>query len=178
MSAVIRGHLLGCGGNMKFDRRIAIAAVLATGAASGACAQTAAKHKDSTKSKHKEAKPTIATLQHEIEEMHNQLQSEIDLLKQQLVQRDAQLAAAQESAATAQQQAASATAQTQSVANTAQQSAAAVSSLQTTVQQARAANEQVAAQVQTVADDTKAIRKAVEEPTALHYKGITLTPGG
>lgn len=163
---------------MKFDRRIAIAAVLATGAASGACAQTAAKHKDSTKSKHKEAKPTIATLQHEIEEMHNQLQSEIDLLKQQLVQRDAQLAAAQESAATAQQQAASATAQTQSVANTAQQSAAAVSSLQTTVQQARAANEQVAAQVQTVADDTKAIRKAVEEPTALHYKGITLTPGG
>ena len=86
---------------MKVTRRIAVAALFATGAASGAYAQTAARHRDSTKSKHKEVQPTIATLQHEIEEMHNQLQSEIDLLKQQLVQRDAQLAAAQESAATA-----------------------------------------------------------------------------
>ena len=96
---------------MKITRRIAVAAVLATGAASSACAQTAAKHKDSAKLKHKEDKPTIATLQREMEEMHDQLQSEIDLLKQQLSQRDAQLAAAQDSAASAQQQAASSAAQ-------------------------------------------------------------------
>ena len=167
---------------MKVTRRIAIAALLATGAASGASAQTAAKHKESSKTKHKEARPSIATLQHEMEEMHEQLQTEIDLLKQQLSQRDAQVtasvAAAQDSAASAQQQAASASAQTQAVTSSVQQNASAVSTLQTTVQQNQTANEQVATQVQAVAADTTAIKKAVEEPASLRYKGITLTPGG
>lgn len=163
---------------MKVRRRIAVTALMVTGAGSAACAQTAAKHKDNASSKHKEGRPTVATLQREIEEMHNQLQSEIDLLKQQLAQRDAQLAAAQESAATAQQQAATASAQTQAVASTVQQNAATVTGLQATVQQTQAASEQATAQVQSVASDTKAIRKAVEEPAAIHYKGVTLTPGG
>ncbi|MGI4829557.1 MAG: hypothetical protein ACRYFU_15375 [Janthinobacterium lividum] len=168
---------------MKSLRRVAIATLLAAGTVGAVQAQTASGTRHTTKAKHKTRKPaahtvSAAMLQQQMHEMHDQLQTEIDLLKQQVAQRDAQLAVAQQTAQSAQQQAAVATTQTDAVNNSVQQNAAAVSTLQTTVQQNQTATAAVATQVQQVAQDTQVIRKAVEEPAAIHYKGITLTPGG
>ena len=168
---------------MNKIRRVALATLLASGTLAAAQAQTASGARHAPKPKHKARRTaapqaSIASLQHQMQEMHDQLQTEIDLLKQEVAQRDVQLATAQQTAQSAQQQAAVAATQTEAVSSSVQQNAAAVSTLQTTVQQDQTATAAVATQVQQVAQDTQVIRKAVEEPAAIHYKGITLTPGG
>ena len=66
---------------------------------------------------------------------------------------------------------ADATAQQQ--ANT--ENAAAVSTLQSTVSDMKTVNASV---VSSLTDETAAIKKSINSPAVLHYKGITLAPGG
>ena len=103
------------------------------------------------------------------------MQGQIDSLKTDLAAKDAQLKQAQQAAADAQAAAAkaeaAATAQQQAVT----ENAAAVTTLQTTVTDLKANDVSLAT---TVSDETASIKKAIANPTTLHYKGITLTPGG
>ena len=103
------------------------------------------------------------------------MQGQIDGLKTNLADKDAQLKQAQQAAADAQAAAdkaqAAATAQQQAVSD----NAAAVTTLQTTVTDLKGNQVSLAT---TVSDETAKIKKDIAAPNALHYKGITLTPGG
>ncbi|HEY0264663.1 MAG TPA: hypothetical protein VGC07_09070 [Granulicella sp.] len=108
------------------------------------------------------------------EEMRSQ-QAQIDALKTQNAEKDAKLAAAAQDAQAANTAAASATAQTQSVSSSVQANTDAVTGLKTTVSDLQTANSGLA---QTISDTKKDLSEKVDSPTSLHYKGVTITPGG
>jgi Skp family chaperone for outer membrane proteins len=123
----------------------------------------------------KPAAPAGPTVQQQIDDMKQQFQGEIDGLKADLATKDEQLKQAQQAAADAQAAAAKAeadaTAQQQAVTD----NASAVTTLQSTVSDLKINAVSLAT---TVSDETTNIKKAINNPTTLHYKGITLTPGG
>src|SRR3984885_1422643 len=128
--------------------------------------------------KHAAKKPVVPagpTVQQQIDDMKQQFQGEIDGLKADLATRDEQLKQAQQTAADAQAAAAKAeadaTAQQQAVTD----NSTAVTTLQSTVSDLKDNSVSLAT---TVSDENAAIKKAIANPTTLHYKGITLTPGG
>lgn len=119
--------------------------------------------------------PPPPTVAEQIEALRQEMQGQINSLKTDLADKDAQLKKAQQAAADAQAAAdkaqAAATAQNQAVT----ENATAVTTLQSTVTDMKAANVSI---VTTLSDETSAIKKAIANPTTLHYKGINLTPGG
>ena len=120
-------------------------------------------------------KPPKPTVEEQIQSLREELQSQIDGLKQDLASKDTQLRQAQQTAAEA--QAAAAKAQTDATAQqqAATENAAAVSTLQSTVTDLKG---NAVSLVTTVSDENAAIRKAIESPDSIHYKGITLSPAG
>ena len=128
--------------------------------------------------KHKAAKPKGPTLEEQIEALRLQMQGQqgqIDSLKTNLSDKDAQLKQAQQAAADA----AAAAARAQQAADAQQQAItqneSAVNTLNSTVTDLKANQVSLAT---TVSDETGNLKKAISNPTTLHYKGITLTPGG
>lgn len=125
---------------------------------------------------HKRAeKPKGPTVEEQIQQLRQEMQSQIDSLKSDLATKDAALKEAQQQAADA--QAAAAKAQD---AATAQQQAVtenndAVTKLQSTVTDLKTNSASLAS---TISDETTAIKKAIGSPDELHYKGITLSPAG
>jgi hypothetical protein len=121
------------------------------------------------------AKPAGPTVEEQIQSLRQEMQGQIDGLKSNLADKDAQLKQAQQAAADAQAAAsraqAAATAQQQAVSD----NASAVTTLQTTVTDLKGNQTSLAA---TVSDETAAIKKSIASPDTLHYKGITITPGG
>ena len=122
-----------------------------------------------------EHKPSV---QSQIEELRQEMESQrgqIDSLKQQLSDRDVQLQQAQQAAQQAQQAAQAA----QQAANDQQQTLSsnkeAVSNLQTSVNDLKTTNTELATSVK---KQNEEVRKAIESPDALHFKGITLSPTG
>ncbi len=103
------------------------------------------------------------------------MQTQIDSLKNNLADKDAQLKQAQQAAADAQAAAAKAQQAASSEEQAVTDNAAAVTTLQSTVTDMKNAN---ASAVSSLSDDTAAIKKSIANPSSLHYKGITLTPGG
>jgi len=124
---------------------------------------------------HKTAAPAGPTVQEQIDQMKQQFQGEIDSLKSDLSAKDAELQQAKQAAADAQAAAAKAEAAANAQQQAATDNAAAVSTLQSTVSDLKANAISLAT---TVSDETTAIKKAVNSPDALHYKGITLSPAG
>ncbi len=125
--------------------------------------------------KHVAKKPPKPTVEDQINALRQEFQGQIDGLKSDLAAKDEQVKQAQQAAADAQ-----AAAQKAEADATAQQSAltensAAVSTLQSTVTDMKAAN---ASAVSSFSDDAAAIKKEIASPEALHYKGITLSPAG
>jgi hypothetical protein len=119
--------------------------------------------------------PEGPTVEEQIQALRQELQGQIDSLKSNLADRDSQLKQAQQAAADAQASAARAEA-----AATAQQQAftentAAVSTLQSSVSDLKTNQASLAT---TISDETSAIKKAIANPDALQYKGITLSPAG
>jgi hypothetical protein len=158
----------------------ALAILALTVAVTAGSAQTAASSPGTAKKTvhHKAPVPKGPSVEAQIEELRQQEQTDrgqIDSLKQQLSDRDTQLQAAQQAAQQAQaaaqtaQQAATAEQQTLS-ANT-----EAVSSLQSSVTDLKANSVSIAGTIQQQQADTK---KMFENPEAIHYKGITLSPAG
>jgi hypothetical protein len=151
--------------NLKALAALALALILPYG-----IAQTSS----SPKSK---KKPTAseAAVQAQIDALRNDMQSQIQSLKQQLSEKDAQLQQAQQAAAAAQ----AAAQQAQQAAQQAQQANAtnteAVTSLQGAVTDLKTNNASLA---QTVQDNQKQTKTAIENPDVIHFKGITLSPTG
>ncbi len=154
--------------------KMTLIAVLAAGSLMTAQAQsTSSDGATKPKPKHrvvkkKEAGPTV---EQQIQDLKQQMQTQIDGLKQQLADRDAQVAAAQQAAQAAQQSAQAAASQASAAQSANTANADAVTNLQTAVGDIKTTTAQV--QVQQTE-----LKKQVMEPTTLHYKGITLTPGG
>jgi hypothetical protein len=140
-----------------------------TYAADPAPAPVAKKHKAIAK-----PKPAPVTAE-QLEELKHEMELQINALKDQISDRDVKLKEAQDAAAAAQATAtaaqAAANTQTQAVTD----NAAAVTTLQSTVTDLK--SNQVSL-VGTIQDDQAKVKKAIESPDSLHYKGATITPGG
>jgi len=163
-------------GPMNFKLKAAAAAMLAASLVASFAyasdpAPTAKKHVATKKA----STPPPPTVAQQIQALREEMQSQIDSLKTNLADKDAQLKKAQQAATDAQAAAdkaqAAASAQNQAVSD----NAAAVNTLQSTVTDMKSAN---ASAVASLSDETAAVKKAIANPTTLHYKGITLTPGG
>ncbi len=111
----------------------------------------------------------------QIQALKTDMQGQIDAMKADLAAKDAALAAAQKAAADAQAAAdkanAAVSAQTQAVSD----NASAVGTLQTTVTDLKANAVSLAT---TVSDETSAIKKSINSPNVLHFRGVEITPGG
>jgi len=161
---------------MNFKLKTTAAAILAASliASCGYASDVtppAKKHSATKKAK----TPPAPTVEEQIQALRQELEGQINGLKTDLADKDAQLKKAQQAAADAQAAAdkaqAAASAQQQAVGD----NAAAVTTLQTTVTDLKANSVSLAT---TVSDETANLKKAIANPIALHYKGINLTPGG
>jgi len=111
----------------------------------------------------------------QVKALRQELQTQIDSLKTDLAEKDAQLKKAQQAAADAQAAADKAQAAASSQSQAVTDNSAAVTTLQNTVTDMKSAN---ASAVASLSDDAAAIKKSISSPSTLHYKSITLTPGG
>jgi hypothetical protein len=118
------------------------------------------------------AEPSVAD---QIQELRHDLEGQINDLKTDLAVKDAQLKQAQQAAAAAQTAAAKAQAAAEAQQQTVTDNTAAVTILQTSVTDLKGNQASLAT---TVSDETAKIKKDFANPNALHYKGITITPGG
>ena len=118
------------------------------------------------------------TVEEQIRELRQALQSQqgqIDGLKIDLANKDAQLKLAQQAAASAQSAAAKAEAAAASQLQAVSESTAAVTVLETSVAGLKGNQAALAA---TVTETTAKIHKAIDAPASLHYKGVGLSPTG
>ena len=125
--------------------------------------------------KHTAKKPAVPagpTVQQQIDEMRTEFQGEINGLKSDLATKDEQLKQAQQAAADAQAAAAKAEADATAQQQTTTDNSAAVSTLQSTVSDLKINAVSLAT---TVSDETTTIKKAINSPDALHFKGVTLS---
>ena len=147
------------------------ASLLATSVYAQEPAPTTKKHAAAKKAK----TPPPPTVEEQIKTLRDELEGQINGLKSDLATKDAQLKQAQQAAADAQAAAdkaqAAASAQQQAVT----ENASAVTTLQSTVTDLKGNQASLAT---TVSDATSNVKKMLDNPTAFHYKGIAITPGG
>jgi Skp family chaperone for outer membrane proteins len=123
----------------------------------------------------KPAAPPAPSVADQIQALRTEMQTQIDSLRSDLSAKDAQLRQAQQDAADARVAANKAEADAQAQQQTFTANASAVDTLQSTVSDLKANQLSLAT---TVSDETTTLKKAINNPDSLHYKGITLTPGG
>ena len=172
--------------NMQFIQRgsmnikiKAIAAVVLAAGLTTAYAQSAdpapAPAKKAVKHAAPKPKPVPAATAAELDELKQEMQTQINTLKQQLSDRDVQLKQAEDAAAAAQASAARAEAAASTQQQAVTENASAVTTLQSTVTDLKTNQVNL---VTTIQDGQAAVKKAIESPDSLHYKGIEITPGG
>jgi hypothetical protein len=157
----------------------ALATLALTMAVTAGYAQTTASTPGTpAKVHHRKPVPKGPSVESQIEELRQQEQSDrgqIDSLKQQLSDRDSQLQAAQQAA----QQAQAAAQAAQQAANAEQQTLSAnteaVSSLQSSVTDLKANSISIASTIQ---EQQAVTKKMLENPEAIHFKGVNLSPTG
>jgi len=121
-------------------------------------------------------KKTTVSAEEQLRELREQMrlqQAQIDALKGQLTTRDQQITTVQQSASDAQTAASSAAASAAQASSDAQQNATKVDTLQSTVTDLKSVN---ASLTDTVVTTQKQVSEAINSPSVLHYKGITITP--
>ena len=129
----------------------------------------------------KKAAKKQPSIELQIQQLRKQFQTQIDQLQQQVSQRDQQVRDAQSTAAAAQQTAAQAQSQAQTAAQAAAQNnsqSTAVTTLQQDVQTLKTDNTQSQADLVAVQKKDEALRKQIEHPVVIKYKGVLITPGG
>ena len=139
-------------------------------------AQTTTTKKPATRTAAKKKAPVESPIEREIRELREQMQSQqaqIDALKQQNAEKDAKLAAAQQSAQGAEAAAATASAKVDTLTTSLSTNTEAVSNLNNTVTDLKSTNVGLA---QTISDTKKSISDAMENPVSIRYKGIQITP--
>jgi len=163
-------------GPMKFRRSIAAAAILAFSfvVCYGQSSATKPSKRKSVEAR-KVMTPASPTVEEQIQAFREEMQGQIDSLKTNLAEKDAQLKMAQEAAASAQAAAAKAEAAASSEQQAVSDNATAVTTLQSSVTDLKGTQASLAT---TISDETAAIKKEVASPEALRYKGITLSPAG
>lgn len=165
---------------MTKQLQVTLAAIMVLSAIRVPAQTTTAAHTTTTKAKKKAVakEPKETATERQIRELREQMQNqqaEIDNLKAQSAAKDAALANAQQTATNAQNAAAAASSQAQTVNSTVQANADAVASLQGTVTDLKNSNTGLAL---TISDTKKDLTEKLESPSALHYKGILIQPGG
>jgi hypothetical protein len=126
----------------------------------------------------KKADKSDSAIAAEIEELRQTLQAQqeqLSLLKEELAKRDRQIDEARDAAAAANARAAEASTKATEAVNTTAAVKSTADTLNTTVADLKTSNEALKTTVATAQADEK---KASEEPPAIRYKGITITPGG
>jgi hypothetical protein len=122
--------------------------------------------------------PVESAVDRQIRELREQMlsqQSQIDALKQQNADKDARLAAAQQSAQGAEAAAANASAKADTLSTGLSANTDAVSALSSSVTDLKSTN--VGLQ-QTITETKKTITDQLESPLTMHYKGVQITPIG
>lgn len=136
-------------------------------------AQTEAHH--ARRRAHAPAKPTV---EEQIEQLRQQMQRQIDELKQELAGKDEQLQQAQQAASAAQAAAEKAQSSAREQQQAVSENASAVSTLQSNVNDLKSSSSSLQNSFTSVQKDTAEMKKAVEKPDELHFKGITISPTG
>jgi hypothetical protein len=139
-------------------------------------AQTSTTKKPVAKKPAVKKAPVETAVERQIRELREQMQSQqaqIDALKRENADKDARLAAAQQSAQGAEAAAASASAKADSLSTSLSANTEAVSNLNSTVTDIKSTNIGLA---QTLSDTKKSISDQLDNPLALRYKGVNITP--
>ncbi|MDE1176022.1 MAG: hypothetical protein PW789_05380 [Edaphobacter sp.] len=136
---------------------------------SSTTSQTTTKHRAAARKTAPKQDATAA----QIQALRQEMQAQIDELKQQLADRDAKLQATQTSVQTAQEQTAETNAKLQSIVAESQSNKESLDTLQSKVTDMVATTSGLS---NTLITTQANLRESVESPTTLHYKGITITP--
>ena len=161
---------------MKLRWNVAAAAILAAGLvvsnanASGQTPQ-ATKHTATRRAK----TPPGPTVEEQIQALRTEMQGQIDGLKSDLATKDTELKQAQQAAADAQAAAQKAQAAADAQQQAFTENSSAVTTLQSTVSDLKANQASLA---DTVSTETTNIKKAIDSPDAIHFKGTTLSFSG
>ena len=150
-------------------------ALVATAAYASDTTPPVKKHTTTKKAAKRPAGPTveeqIQTLRQALADQGGQIQN----LKSDLSEKDARLKKAEQAAADAEASAAKAQAAASAETTALGENAAAVTTLQSAVIDLKGNQASLAS---TVSDETAKVKKQIENPTTLHFKGVTLTPYG
>jgi hypothetical protein len=163
---------------MKFKLKSAAAAIVAVAlVASSAYASDPSDRDPNAKGKKKTQATSKQTCEacDEIQVLKKDMQDQIDALKSDLANKTVQLQQARQAAADAQAAADRATAAANASNQAIVDNTGAVNTLQSTVTDLKGNQASLAA---TVSDETAKMKKAIESPDELHFKGITLSPTG
>ena len=161
---------------LKTLATLALVSALSTGlaqtTASGTTSTSSTTHK---KTARKPVVPKKPSVESQIQTLREDMQTQIQQLKQQLSDRDAQLQQAQQAAAAAQAAATQAQQQAAQQSSTLTENQQAVTNLQGAVSDLKTNSTSMAATIQ---DEQTKVQKQIEHPDVLHYKGITISPAG
>jgi hypothetical protein len=162
---------------MNFKLKTSAAAILAVAlVATTAYAGESDRDPNKPATKHaRAAKKPACDACDQIEALKQQMQTQIDALKSDLADKDTQLKAAQQAAANAQAAADKANAAVLAENQAVGENATAVSTLNTTVSDLKGNEASLAS---TVSDETSKIKKEIDAPNVIHFRGIGITPGG
>ncbi|WP_260705026.1 hypothetical protein [Edaphobacter flagellatus] len=152
--------------------RAAVAAMLVISTVSMQ-AQTGTPARTTKKVVKKKAETPLERTLRELREQMQAQQAQIDSLKQQLADKDAKLTTTSQDAQAANASAAAAATQAQNALTAIQANHDQMDTLSSSVNDLKIANVGLA---QTLSDTKREFNSAIESPTTLHYKGITITP--
>jgi hypothetical protein len=138
--------------------------------ATGATGKTAVRHRAARKTTPK--RPSVET---QIQQLREEMETQINQLRQQLSDSQSQLQAAQQQAAAANAAAAQAQQQAQQQQQQTTENTTAVSSLQGAVSDLKTNSSSLASSIQETQTN---LTKKIENPDAIHFKGITISPTG
>ncbi|HEY3990596.1 MAG TPA: hypothetical protein VGM02_14945 [Acidobacteriaceae bacterium] len=141
-----------------------------TAAGGNATGKSTVRHRAARKATPK--RPSVET---QIQQLREDMETQINQLKQQLTDSQSQLQAAQQQAAAANAAAAQAQQQAQQQQQQTSENASAVSNLQGAVSDLKTNSSSLASSIQETQTN---IEKKVEHPDAIHFKGITISPTG
>ena len=128
---------------------------------------------------HKVSKKTTSpSIEAQIQQMRQELQSQIDDLKTKLAARDSQIEALQSATQITQDRTAAVTTQVRAADLAAQQNVAAMDGLRSSISNLQVEDTNLISKVVQTQKTTEELKASADAPTSLRYKGIAIVPGG
>ncbi|HET6216338.1 MAG TPA: hypothetical protein VFE27_04910 [Acidobacteriaceae bacterium] len=160
---------------LKTLATLALVSALSAGLAQTTASGTASSSTHKRTIPRKAPVPKKPSIESQIQSLREDMQTQIQQLKQQLSDRDAQLQQAQQAAAAAQAAATQAQQQAAQQQSTLTENTAAVGNLQGAVNDLKTNNVSLASTVQ---EQQAKVEKQISNPDTIHFKGVTLSPTG